>query len=37
MLDKPETFEAADRLVNEFAEFSEAHQAVVTARKQIQV
>ncbi|MBS0349968.1 MAG: ATP-binding protein [Proteobacteria bacterium] len=37
MLDKPETFAAADRLVNEFGELNTAHQAVVTARKQIQV
>lgn len=37
MLDKPETFAAADRLVNEFGELNAAHQAVVTARKQIQV
>jgi len=36
MLDKPETFEVADRLVNEFGELNEAHQSVVTARKQIQ-
>jgi uncharacterized protein YPO0396 len=36
MLDKPETFEAADRLVSEFGELNAAHQAVVMARKQIQ-
>lgn len=36
MLDKPETFVAADRLVNEFGELNSAHQAVVTARKQIE-
>lgn len=36
MLDKPETFAAADRLVAEFGELSSAHQAVVTARAQIQ-
>ncbi len=37
MLDKPETFAAADRLVNEFGELNAAHQAVVTARQQIQM
>ncbi len=36
MLDKPETFEAADRLVGEFGELNAAHQAVVTAREQLQ-
>jgi uncharacterized protein YPO0396 len=36
MLDKPETFDVADRLVNEFDELNAAHQAVVTARLQIQ-
>jgi uncharacterized protein YPO0396 len=36
MLDKPETFDVADRLVNEFGELNTAHQAVVTARKQIE-
>ena len=36
MLDKPETFDVADRLVNEFGELNAAHQAVVTAREQIQ-
>jgi uncharacterized protein YPO0396 len=36
MLEKPETFDAADRLVSEFGELSAAHQAVVTARKQIE-
>jgi len=36
MLEKPETFDAADRLVNEFGELNAAHQAVVTARKQIE-
>ncbi|XHR27494.1 MAG: ATP-binding protein [Chthoniobacteraceae bacterium] len=35
MLDKPETFEVADRLVNEFGELNAAHQAVVTARQQV--
>ncbi|QJE00223.1 ATP-binding protein [Massilia forsythiae] len=37
MLDKPETFEVADRLVNEFGALNAAHQAVVTAREQVQV
>ncbi|MDN4053508.1 ATP-binding protein [Massilia sp. YIM B02763] len=37
MLDKPETFDVADRLVNEFGELNAAHQAVVTAREQVQV
>ncbi|KQV42888.1 MULTISPECIES: ATP-binding protein [unclassified Duganella] len=36
MLDKPETFEVADRLVNEFGELNAAHQSVVTARRQVQ-
>ena len=36
MLDKPETFDIAERLVNEFGELNEAHQAIVTAREQIQ-
>jgi len=36
MLDKPETFDVADRLVNEFGELNVAHQSVVTARQQIQ-
>lgn len=36
MLDKPPTFEVADRLVSEFAELNGAHQAVVTAREQVQ-
>lgn len=36
MLDKPETFAVADRLVNEFGELNAAHQAVVTARQQIE-
>ena len=35
MLDKPETFAAADRMVAEFAELNAAHQAVVTAREQV--
>jgi uncharacterized protein YPO0396 len=36
MLDKPETFEVADRLVSEFGELNAAHKAVVTAREQVQ-
>ncbi|MES2317983.1 MAG: ATP-binding protein [Pseudomonadota bacterium] len=35
MLDKPETFDVAARLVNEFGELNAAHQAVVTAREQV--
>lgn len=35
MLDKPETFEVADRLVDEFGDLNAAHQAVVTAREQV--
>lgn len=37
MLDKPKTFEVADRLVSEFDELNAAHQAVVTARQQVEV
>ena len=37
MLDPPATFEAGQRFVTEFAELSEAHQAVVTARQQVEV
>ncbi len=36
MLDKPETFDVAERLVSEFGELNAAHQAVVTAREQVQ-
>lgn len=36
MLDKPETFEVADRLVSEFGELNAAHQTVVIAREQVQ-
>jgi uncharacterized protein YPO0396 len=36
MLDKPETFAVAERLVSEFGELNAAHQAVVTAREQVQ-
>jgi len=37
MLDKPQTFEAAERLVTEFSELEEAYRAVVTAREQVDV
>jgi uncharacterized protein YPO0396 len=37
MLDEPETFAVAGRLVKEFVELDEAHKAVVAARQQIQV
>ena len=36
MLDKPQTFDVADRLVSEFGELNAAHQSVVTARQQIE-
>jgi len=36
MLDAPDTFEVADRLVAEFGELHAAHQAVVAARRQIE-
>lgn len=36
MLDAPETFEVAERLVAEFGELNAAHQAVVAARRQIE-
>lgn len=36
MLDAPETFELADRLVEQFQELNEAHRAVVDARRQIE-
>jgi uncharacterized protein YPO0396 len=36
MLDKPATFEVADRLVSEFDELNAAHQAVVNARRQLE-
>ncbi|HVL56441.1 MAG TPA: SbcC/MukB-like Walker B domain-containing protein [Burkholderiaceae bacterium] len=36
MLDVPQTFEVADRLVAEFGELNSAHQAVVAARQQIE-
>lgn len=35
MLDEPETFAVADRLVKDFQELNEAHGEVVSARKQI--
>ncbi len=36
MLDKPATFGVADRLVSEFDELNAAHQAVVSARRQVE-
>jgi uncharacterized protein YPO0396 len=36
MLDPPETFSVADRLVSEFGELNAAHQAVVAAKRQIE-
>ncbi|MCD7100165.1 SbcC/MukB-like Walker B domain-containing protein [Stenotrophomonas sp. MMGLT7] len=36
MLDEPKTFDAAERLVADFAELDGAHQAVVTARRQVE-
>lgn len=36
MLDAPETFKLAERLVSEFGELNAAHQAVVAAREQIE-
>jgi len=35
MLDEPDTFAVAQRLVSEFVELDQAHQTVVTARSQI--
>jgi uncharacterized protein YPO0396 len=35
MLDPPDTFELADKLVAQFAELNDAHRAVVDARRQI--
>jgi uncharacterized protein YPO0396 len=37
MLDKPETFDVAARLVGEFGELNAAHLAVATAREQVQM
>jgi len=37
MLESPDTFQVADRLVNEFAELNAAHLSVVTAREQVEV
>jgi uncharacterized protein YPO0396 len=37
MLERPDTFDVADRLVNEFAELSAAHQSVITAREQVEM
>ncbi|MCL1991626.1 MAG: hypothetical protein FWG66_01590 [Spirochaetes bacterium] len=36
MLEKPQTFSAAKQLVSEFGELNAAHQAVITARRQIE-
>jgi uncharacterized protein YPO0396 len=36
MLDEPETFSVADRLVTEFSELDAAHKTVVTAREQVE-
>lgn len=36
MLDPPDTFDVADRLVKEFGELDQAHQSVITARLQIE-
>ncbi|MCC4596134.1 AAA family ATPase [Xanthomonas campestris pv. phormiicola] len=36
MLEEPKTFDAAERLVGDFAELDGAHQAVVTARRQVE-
>lgn len=36
MLDRPHTFKVAERLVSEFGELNAAHQAVVTARRQVE-
>lgn len=37
MLDRPDTFDAAERLVAEFGELDSAHQEVVTARRQVEM
>lgn len=36
MLEPPETFKLAEKLVDQFAELNEAHRAVVSARRQIE-
>ncbi len=36
MLEPPETFKLAEKLVDQFAELNEAHRAVVSARQQIE-
>ncbi|MFN4161858.1 MAG: ATP-binding protein, partial [Stenotrophomonas sp.] len=36
MLDTPKTFDAAERLVSDFAELDGAHKSVVTARRQVE-
>jgi len=37
MLEEPETFSVADRLISEFAELDAAHQTVVIARDQVKI
>lgn len=37
MLDQPQTFELADKLVTQFQELDQAHRAVVAARRQVEV
>jgi len=37
MLERPDTFDAAERLVAEFAELDAAHQEVLTARRQVDI
>ncbi|MBF0470570.1 MAG: ATP-binding protein [Gammaproteobacteria bacterium] len=37
MLDRPATFAVAERLVSEFDELNAAHQAVVSARRQVEI
>lgn len=37
MLDKPKTFDVAERLTQEFSELDVAHKAVVTARRQVEI
>ncbi|RME05399.1 MAG: ATP-binding protein [Anaerolineae bacterium] len=36
MLDRPDTFDAAQRLVSEFSELDAAHREVLTARRQVE-
>lgn len=37
MLDEPETFAVADRMINEFTELDAAHKTVVMAREQVEI